>query len=63
MLIVMHIIYFSAPANDLGLNPDGSAVNPAAFQHQLQRDSNMMTQLFQVVNNYSFKNILLLLYL
>ncbi|KMT12651.1 hypothetical protein BVRB_4g091100 [Beta vulgaris subsp. vulgaris] len=34
-------------SNDLGLNPDGSAVNPAAFQQQIRRDSNMMAQLFQ----------------
>ncbi|KAL8150673.1 hypothetical protein V2J09_020481 [Rumex salicifolius] len=38
----------SAPSTtDLGLNPDGSAVNPAAFQQHVQRDSNLMAQLFQ----------------
>ncbi|GAV90395.1 ubiquitin domain-containing protein/UBA domain-containing protein/Asp_protease domain-containing protein [Cephalotus follicularis] len=38
----------SAPStNDLGLNPDGSAVNPGAFQQQIRRDSNLMAQLFQ----------------
>lgn len=37
----------SAPANDMGLNPDGSAVNPSAFQQQIRRDSNLMAQLFQ----------------
>uniref|UniRef100_A0A7C9A283 DNA damage-inducible protein 1 n=1 Tax=Opuntia streptacantha TaxID=393608 RepID=A0A7C9A283_OPUST len=34
-------------SNDLGLNPDGSAVNPEAFRQQIQRDSNLMAQLFQ----------------
>ncbi|XP_030552110.1 protein DNA-DAMAGE INDUCIBLE 1 [Rhodamnia argentea] len=37
----------SAAGNELGLNPDGSAVNPAALQQQLRQDSNMMAQLFQ----------------
>ncbi|XP_059662336.1 protein DNA-DAMAGE INDUCIBLE 1 [Cornus florida] len=37
----------SASANDLSFNPDGSAVNPAAFQQHIRRDSNMMAQLFQ----------------
>ncbi|XP_051125068.1 protein DNA-DAMAGE INDUCIBLE 1 [Andrographis paniculata] len=36
-----------APANHVGLNPDGSAVNPSAFQQQLRSDSNLMAQLFQ----------------
>ncbi|XP_010542496.1 PREDICTED: DNA damage-inducible protein 1-like [Tarenaya hassleriana] len=36
-----------AAGNDLGLNPDGSAINPAAFRQHLQRDSNLMAQLFQ----------------
>ncbi|KAL7130716.1 hypothetical protein ABFS83_13G152300 [Erythranthe nasuta] len=37
-----------APANQaVGFNPDGSAVNPSAFQQQLRNDSNMMAQLFQ----------------
>ncbi|XAR67321.1 hypothetical protein NMG60_11002028 [Bertholletia excelsa] len=31
----------------LGFNPDGSAVNPAAFQQQIRSDSNLMAQLFQ----------------
>lgn len=34
-------------SNDSGLNPDGSAVNPEAFRQQIQRDSNLMAQLFQ----------------
>ncbi|KAK4803705.1 hypothetical protein SAY86_003522 [Trapa natans] len=34
-------------SRDLGFNPDGSAVNPAALQQQLRQDSNMMGQLFQ----------------
>ncbi|KAL9235255.1 hypothetical protein vseg_010030 [Gypsophila vaccaria] len=40
----------SAPVSrstDLGLNPDGSAVNPTAFQQQLRGDSNMMARIFQ----------------
>ncbi|KAF5728498.1 DNA damage-inducible protein 1-like [Tripterygium wilfordii] len=37
----------SASTKDLGFNPDGSAVNPGAFQQQLRRDSNMMGQLYQ----------------
>ncbi|XVF33838.1 hypothetical protein REPUB_Repub18cG0006000 [Reevesia pubescens] len=37
----------SAPANDLGFNPDGSAVNPGAFQQHIRRDSNLIGQLFQ----------------
>lgn len=39
---------YSAAGNDLAVNPDGSAVNPAALQQQLRQDSNMMAQLFQV---------------
>ncbi|XP_050237300.1 protein DNA-DAMAGE INDUCIBLE 1 isoform X2 [Mercurialis annua] len=37
----------SATSNDLGFNPDGSAVNPRAFQQHVQNDSNVMSQLFQ----------------
>ncbi|KAK6124036.1 hypothetical protein DH2020_042216 [Rehmannia glutinosa] len=38
----------AAPANQgVGFNPDGSAVNPSAFQQQLRSDSNLMAQLFQ----------------
>lgn len=37
----------SSSSNDLRLNPDGSAVNPEAFRQQIQRDSNLMAQLFQ----------------
>lgn len=48
MLSVMNSNIFSASANDLGFNSDGSAVNPAAFQQHIRRDSNMMGQLFQV---------------
>lgn len=40
--------YFSTPTNELSFNPDGSAVNPAAFQQQIRNDANTMTQLFQV---------------
>ncbi|GAB4845860.1 DNA damage-inducible protein 1, variant 2 [Ancistrocladus abbreviatus] len=34
-------------SNNLSLNPDGSAVNPAAFQQHFRCDSNLMAQLFQ----------------
>ncbi|KAM7499048.1 hypothetical protein LguiA_023462 [Lonicera macranthoides] len=37
----------SASSNDLSFNPDGSVVNPAAFQQHIRRDANMMSQLFQ----------------
>ncbi|XP_021288019.1 DNA damage-inducible protein 1 [Herrania umbratica] len=37
----------SASANDLSFNPDGSAVNPGAFQQHIRRDSNLIGQLFQ----------------
>ncbi|XWS09594.1 hypothetical protein CRYUN_Cryun39dG0003100 [Craigia yunnanensis] len=37
----------SAPANVLSFNPDGSAVNPGAFQQHIRRDSNLIGQLFQ----------------
>ncbi|PIA58360.1 hypothetical protein AQUCO_00500348v1 [Aquilegia coerulea] len=47
-LISMHKhVPASPPSNDLSLNPDGSAVNPGAFQQQLRQDSNLMTQLLQ----------------
>ena len=39
--------HYSAPVNDLSFNPDGSAVNPGAFQQHIQRDSNLIGQLFQ----------------
>ncbi|GMP64896.1 hypothetical protein CsSME_00025943 [Camellia sinensis var. sinensis] len=38
----------SASTADLSFNSDGSAVNPAAFQQQIRRDSNTMAQLFQL---------------
>ncbi|XP_022716657.1 DNA damage-inducible protein 1-like isoform X1 [Durio zibethinus] len=37
----------SASANDLSFKPDGSAVNPGAFQQHIRRDSNLIGQLFQ----------------
>ncbi|KAK7847072.1 dna damage-inducible protein 1 [Quercus suber] len=37
----------SAPTNNLSFNPDGSAVNPGAFQQHIRSDSNLMAQLFQ----------------
>lgn len=53
------IKYFSASTNDLSFNPDGSAVNPAAFQQHIRRDSNMMAQLFQVEYIVDFSEIFL----
>lgn len=39
-----------APSSEAaGFNPDGSAVNPSAFQQQVRSDSNLMAQLFQVL--------------
>lgn len=37
----------SSSSATLGFNPDGSAVNPTAFQQQIRNDSNVMAQLFQ----------------
>ncbi|XP_068338095.1 protein DNA-DAMAGE INDUCIBLE 1-like [Pyrus communis] len=37
----------SAPTNALSFNPDGSAVNPGAFQQHIKNDSNLIAQLFQ----------------
>ncbi|XP_062170012.1 protein DNA-DAMAGE INDUCIBLE 1 [Alnus glutinosa] len=37
----------SASTNNLSFNPDGSAVNPGAFQQHIRNDSNVMAQLFQ----------------
>ncbi|XP_062079069.1 protein DNA-DAMAGE INDUCIBLE 1 [Humulus lupulus] len=37
----------TASSNGLGMNPDGSAANPEAFQRHIRSDSNMMAQLFQ----------------
>ncbi|KAK9049202.1 hypothetical protein SSX86_030823, partial [Deinandra increscens subsp. villosa] len=34
-------------SNEVSLNPDGSATNPAAFQQQVRNNSNLMSQLFQ----------------
>lgn len=38
----------NAARSDLGMNPDGSALNPAAFQQHIRGDANLMGQLFQV---------------
>ncbi|XP_050371392.1 protein DNA-DAMAGE INDUCIBLE 1 [Argentina anserina] len=37
----------SASSNTLRFNPDGSAVDPGAFQQQIRSDSNAVAQLFQ----------------
>nr|XP_043621140.1 protein DNA-DAMAGE INDUCIBLE 1 [Erigeron canadensis] len=36
-----------ASSNEVRLNPDGSAVDPAAFQQQVRNNSDLMAQLFQ----------------
>lgn len=46
-LITMTNVGARTPNNDLRLNPDGSAVNPAAFQQQLRSDPQVVGQLFQ----------------
>ncbi|XP_054819750.1 protein DNA-DAMAGE INDUCIBLE 1 [Prosopis cineraria] len=47
LLMMVSAAPSGAPANDLGFNPDGSAVNPAAFQQHIRQDSNLIGQLFQ----------------
>ncbi|KAH9804440.1 protein DNA-DAMAGE INDUCIBLE 1 [Citrus sinensis] len=48
-LVMMVSNAASSPAtNNLSFNPDGSAVNPAAFQQHIRNDANLMTQLFQI---------------
>ncbi|KAK1316495.1 hypothetical protein QJS10_CPA05g02105 [Acorus calamus] len=47
VMMVSRTARMNTTANDLSLNPDGSAVNPAAFQQQLRRDSQTMAQLLQ----------------
>ncbi|XP_018441337.1 protein DNA-DAMAGE INDUCIBLE 1 [Raphanus sativus] len=47
MMMVSNASSGSAAGNDLGMNPDGSASNPAAFQQHIRGDSNIMGQLFQ----------------
>uniref|UniRef100_A0A1J3IBP8 DNA damage-inducible protein 1 n=1 Tax=Noccaea caerulescens TaxID=107243 RepID=A0A1J3IBP8_NOCCA len=47
LMMVSNASAGSPARSDLGMNPDGSASNPAAFQQHLRGDSNLMTQLFQ----------------
>ncbi|KAL0691209.1 hypothetical protein Bca4012_090888 [Brassica carinata] len=47
MMMVSNASSGSAAGSDLGMNPDGSASNPAAFQQHIGGDSNIMGQLFQ----------------
>ncbi|KAF7140442.1 hypothetical protein RHSIM_Rhsim06G0233900 [Rhododendron simsii] len=47
LVMMVSLATSSVATNDLGFNPDGSAVNPAAFQRQIRQDSNMMARLFQ----------------
>ncbi|XVE80621.1 hypothetical protein DITRI_Ditri14bG0154000 [Diplodiscus trichospermus] len=46
-LVMMVSSVASASTNDLSFNPDGSSVNPGAFQQHIQRVSNLIGQLFQ----------------
>ncbi|XP_020588763.1 DNA damage-inducible protein 1 isoform X2 [Phalaenopsis equestris] len=39
--------YHRPSANELRINPDGSAADPASFQRQIRRDSQLMGQLLQ----------------
>nr|GMC74448.1 DNA damage-inducible protein 1 [Ipomoea batatas] len=47
VMMVSNASQSSASSNAMGFNPDGSAVNPSAFQQHLRNDSNLMAQLFQ----------------
>ncbi|KAF3602759.1 hypothetical protein F2Q69_00038551 [Brassica cretica] len=47
LLMMMVSNASSGYGSDLGMNPDGSASNPAAFQQHIRGDSNIMGQLFQ----------------
>lgn len=47
LLMMVSAAASSGSTNDLSFNPDGSAVNPGAFQQHLRSDSNVMAQLFQ----------------
>ncbi|XP_076882581.1 protein DNA-DAMAGE INDUCIBLE 1-like [Bidens hawaiensis] len=47
VMMVSNAAASRASSNEVGLNPDGSAVNPAAFQQQVRNNSNLMAQLFQ----------------
>ncbi|XP_028771502.1 protein DNA-DAMAGE INDUCIBLE 1 [Neltuma alba] len=47
LVMMVSSVSSGASANDLGFNPDGSAVNPASFQQHIRQDSNLIGQLFQ----------------
>ncbi|KAK6934662.1 Ubiquitin-associated domain [Dillenia turbinata] len=47
LIMMLSLPASSSRSNDMGFNPDGSAVNPGAFQQLIRSDSNMMAQLFQ----------------
>ncbi|CAN6991657.1 unnamed protein product [Brassica rapa subsp. trilocularis] len=47
MMMVSNASSGSVGGSDLGMNPDGSASNPAAFQQHIRGDANIMGQLFQ----------------
>ncbi|CAK9148902.1 unnamed protein product [Ilex paraguariensis] len=47
LVMMVSLSSSSGSINELSFNPDGSAVNPAAFQQHVRNDSNLMAQLFQ----------------
>ncbi|GMY30783.1 protein DNA-DAMAGE INDUCIBLE 1 [Fagus crenata] len=47
LVMMVSTVASSASTNNLSFNPDGSAVNPGAFQKHLRSESNVMAQLFQ----------------
>uniref|UniRef100_A0A2N9FLB4 DNA damage-inducible protein 1 n=2 Tax=Fagus sylvatica TaxID=28930 RepID=A0A2N9FLB4_FAGSY len=47
LVMMVSTVASSASTNNLSFNPDGSAVNPGAFQQHLRSESNVMAQLFQ----------------
>lgn len=47
MIMMLPAAASGPPPNDLRFNPDGSAVNPAAFQQHIRNESQIMAQLFQ----------------
>ncbi|XP_019196674.1 PREDICTED: DNA damage-inducible protein 1-like isoform X2 [Ipomoea nil] len=47
VMMVAGVSQSSASTSAMGFNPDGSAVNPSAFQQHLRNDSNLMAKLFQ----------------
>ncbi|KAF9588410.1 hypothetical protein IFM89_009425 [Coptis chinensis] len=48
MMMISNASSNRAPASDLRFDPDGSAVNPGAFQQHVRNNSNMISQLLQI---------------